>query len=282
MPTYGGLLKQWEKEALAEGKEPTAVKLLLLHFAPLSPAELVAALDEEMPMRAKERFLHAVREYVHAHKPIQHITGYEDFFGRSFFVNPHVLIPRYETEELAEHVIDYFDAWFAGMERVFLLDIGTGSGSLAITLALERNVHVSATDISSEALAVARKNCERFSSDVRFLQGDLFEPVQNERFHIIVSNPPYIPESETLPPDVDAHEPSLALRGGEDGLLYFRKIIRQLPKHLRTPYLVAFEHSYEQASSIRRLLEDTLRDVSIIQKKDMQGRDRLTFATDAM
>ena len=277
MPTYQQALKINEQYAADNGKEPSAIKLLMLHFSCLSSAHLVAKLNDEMDQTTYKKFLRAVDEYIINNKPVQYITENEYFYGYKFNVNSCVLIPRFETEELVTNVLELKNEYFKD-RKVKLVDIGTGSGCLAIALALEdKNIEAYGTDISEEALSIAKENNDTLNANVTFYQGDLLQPVIDQKFDILVSNPPYIPNNEEVSPLVKNYEPHIALFGGEDGLDYYRKIIMDAEKILNDRYIIAFEHAYDKAKEIKKLCKKHLKHVRIIQKKDMQGKDRMTF-----
>ena len=277
MPTYREILHINEKYALDNGKEDAAIKRLILHFSNMENADFLLSLDTEMPEDAYQAFLYGVDKYVIQNIPVQHIIGFEYFFGHEFIVNSDVLIPRFETEELVANTLLLYDEVFEGKE-VEVVDIGTGSGCLAITLDIEEpNMIVTATDISDKALVVAKENNHKLNGQVTFLQGDLFEPLQSRKFDIIVSNPPYIPNQEFVEELVKSNEPHVALFGGEDGLDFYRRIIQDAPNYLNEKYLIAFEHAYDKAKELKKLIKKHLKDVKVIQKKDMQGKDRMTF-----
>jgi release factor glutamine methyltransferase len=277
MPTYKEALTINEKYALDNNKEDSGIKILLLHFSKMSSSELLLNMDEEMPKSEYDDFLYGVDRYVAKNIPVQHITGKEYFYGYEFIVNEDVLIPRFETEELAQNVLLMYDELFDG-KPVEVADIGTGSGCLAITLDKEeKSMHVTATDISSKALTVARKNNEKLDADVTFLEGDMLEPLKGRKFDIIVSNPPYIPSEEYVENLVKDNEPDLALYGGEDGLYFYKRILEGVKDIVNESYLIAFEHAYNTSKKLKKLIKKHLDDVEIIQKKDMQGKDRMTF-----
>lgn len=277
MPTYKEVLSINEKYAVDNNKEDSAIKRLLLHFSNMESSDLILNLNEEMPNEIYDEFLYGVDRYITKNIPVQHIIGYEYFFGYKFKVNGDVLIPRFETEELVANVLEQYDNVFAG-EKVKVVDIGTGSGCLAVTLSVEeKNMEVSATDISKEALEVAKYNNESLGGTVTFYQGDLYEPLQNQKFDILVSNPPYIPNKEYVEELVKDNEPHVALFGGEDGLDFYRKIIEGAESILNEKYLIAFEHAYDKAKELKRIIKKNIKGVEIIQKKDMQGKDRMTF-----
>ena len=277
MPTYQQALKINEQYALDNEKEPSAIKILLLHYSKLSSAELVQKLQEAMDEVTYKSFLKGVDQYIINDRPIQHITETEYFYGYRFCVNDKVLIPRFETEELVGYTLDYKKEYFKET-KISLIDIGTGSGCLAIALALEDStIHAEATDISSEAIEVAKRNAKHLNANVTFYEGNLYEPLKSKKYDILVSNPPYIPNKEELEPIIKDYEPHIALYGGEDGLDYYRAIIKNAEEHLNDRYMIAFEHAYDKAKEIKKLCKKYLKNVRIIQKKDMQGKDRMTF-----
>lgn len=278
MPTYREILRINEQYAIDNAKEDSAVKILLLFFANMSSTELLLQMDDEMPDKQYQDFLYGVDRYIIQDIPVQHITGKEYFFGYEFKVSPDVLIPRFETEELVANTLLMYDDVFDG-KAVDVVDIGTGSGCLAVTLSLEEAMMtVTATDISEAALAVAKENNQLLGGHVTFYQGDLLEPLQGQRFDIVISNPPYIPDDEFVEDIVKQQEPHLALFGGQDGLDLYRRMLAGLPAILKDTYLVAFEHGYDKAKALAKLIKQHLPGSTIVQKKDMQGKDRMTFA----
>ena len=277
MPTYQEALKINEQYAIDNDKEPSAIKILMLHFSKLKSAQLIDRLHTEMDDRTYSYFLKAVDQYVINNRPIQHITETEYFYGYRFFVNNQVLIPRFETEELVAHTLDLKKEYFQD-QPVSLLDLGTGSGCLAITMSLEdTSIRSEGTDISEEAIRVAKKNAQSLSAKVSFYHGDLFNPLKGKTYDILISNPPYIPNGEKLEPIIKDFEPHIALFGGDDGLDYYRAIIKQAEQYLNEHYIIAFEHAYDKAKAIKKLVKKYLRNTQIIQKKDLQGKDRMTF-----
>ncbi|MCF7926612.1 MAG: peptide chain release factor N(5)-glutamine methyltransferase [Candidatus Izimaplasma sp.] len=277
MPTYKELLTINEQRARDYNKEPSAIKLLMLHFSKLSNEKLYASLEEIMPKESQSQFLDAVELHIVKNIPVQHIMGYEHFFGRRFKVNEDVLIPRFETEELLSELLLLYDEVFAGKE-VDVVDIGTGSGCLAISLDLEEsNMHVTATDISQKALDVAKENNTLLNGSVSFLKGNGLTPLKNHKFDILVSNPPYIPNQEAVDPLVKDNEPAVALFGGEDGLDLYHHILKEAKHYLNERFIIGFEHAYDKKDTLKQLINTYFTDVKIIQKKDMQGKDRMTF-----
>lgn len=277
MPTYREALRINESYAIDNFKEDSAVKILLLHFSKVESYELLAKFDEEMPKEIYDDFLFGVDKYVVRNIPVQHITGYEYFYGHKFIVNSDVLIPRFETEELVANMLMMYDEVFDGAP-VALADVGTGSGCLSITLDVEeKNMTVTATDISEEALLVAKQNNKNLGGNVEFLQGDMLKPLEGRKFDIIISNPPYIPNEEFVEGLVKDNEPNVALFGGEDGLDFYRVIIQGASELLNDKFIIGFEHAYNKAKELKHIIKKHFKGVEIIQRKDMQGKDRMTF-----
>ena len=272
------LLKNEEKKALSLGKEESAVVLYLMHVTGYSASELYVHINDKASNEVLEKFENEFSKYLYENKPIQYIVGYQTFYGYDYEVDERVLIPRYETEELVENVILLYDEYFAG-EKVDVCDIGTGSGAIAITLALEEsNMNVMASDISSEALEVANENNKKYNANVKFVLGDMVEPLYGNKFDIIVSNPPYIPDSEHVMSLVKDNEPNIALFGGNDGLKFYRIIVENAHKIAKDKFIMAFEHGYNKNKEIEELILAQYPNAKVIHKKDMQGKDRMSFA----
>ena len=187
-------------------------------------------------------------------EPIQYITGQAEFYGLRFAVRPGVLIPRPETEHLVEEAVRLA----GGMDAPRILDIGSGSGAIAVALAHELpGAAVTSVDISPDALAVARENAAANGVRVRFVEGDLLGPVAGEMFELIVSNPPYVPEGDRaeLAVEVREHEPHTALFAGADGLGIYRRLIPEAREHLARGGWLLLEIGYGQEVGVRSLLE---------------------------
>lgn len=216
-----------------------------------------------MPMDMQSSFIFSVHKHV-AGIPVQYLMGKEDFYGRSFFVSEEVLIPRPETEELVVGLLERIKRHFPAEQPLDVVDVGTGSGAIAVTLALESSqLQVKATDIAGESLEVAKDNAETLKADVEFLQGDLLLPfIEKERkVDVVVSNPPYIPvkEYEGLSTVVKDFEPYRALVGGVSGLEFYERFMEELPKVLKDRAIVAFEVGMGQGEPVKELLEKHFR-----------------------
>lgn len=216
-----------------------------------------------------------------AHHPIQYLRGLQEFYGREFEVNPDVLIPRPETEFLVDRCLELL----AGKPHAKVLDLGTGSGCIAVTLACESSLlQITATDISEKALAIARRNASRLlpePASIEFLAGDLIEPVHSRVafYDLIVSNPPYVSQEETgsLPPTVSRFEPGEALFAGSTGLEIHARILNAAPPVLKSDGALVLEIGQGQSSLVVDLATQagwTLTDSRV----DLAGIERcLTF-----
>lgn len=271
------------KEALRQ-----AVELLVAANVPDAETDAWYLLEHVSGMSRSDYFLHRddamnpawTEEYTKVIKrrseriPLQYITGSQEFMGYSFLVSPATLIPRQDTEVLVEEVSKV-------AEGKKVLDLCTGTGCILLSLAkmchLERAV---GTDISAEAVETAKKNAKRLLATAEFFCGDLFEAVPEERFDIIVSNPPYIPSAviDTLMPEVKEHEPMSALDGDADGLRFYREIIENANKYLTNQGQIFFEIGCEQGADISALLKEH-GFTNIRVGKDLAGLDRVVSAT---
>ena len=206
-------------------------------------------------------------------KPVQYIVGNVDFYDVNLLVNENVLIPRFETETLVEKTINYAKKL---TEPLDILDIGTGSGAIAITLAKHLSCHVLATDISEEALEIAKINSKRNNVQIDFKQSDILKNVQG-KFDIIISNPPYIAKDEVIDDLVKDNEPHLALYAEEDGLYFYKNILENIKPFLKVKSLIAFEIGMTQSKAITKLAQNYLSHAKIITEKDLTGKDRYIF-----
>lgn len=208
-------------------------------------------------------------------EPVQYIVGNVDFYGYKLDINRNVLIPRRETEELVEEVIKRSQEFV----NPTIIDIGTGSGAIAISLSKELNKHVYASDISSEALDVAKQNSIKNNANVTFLEGDMLKPFieKDIKVDIIVSNPPYIKEDEIIEDIVKNNEPHLALYARNNGLEFYESILKVAKLVLNDKFLIAFEIGCEQANDIKELAIKYLGNVKVEIKKDLSLKDRMLF-----
>lgn len=205
----------------------------------------------------------------------QYIVGDVSFYGNIINVNKNVLIPRFETELLVEKTIKYCNKLFSN-NKINILDIGTGSGCISITLKKELDCNVVGVDISNEALEVARENAISNDVDVAFINSDVFSNVNN-RFDVIISNPPYISYDEEIEDVVKNNEPHLALYASDNGLYFYDKILKDCSKYLNDKFLIAFEIGYKQGDDVKNLAYKYLDNIMVSIEKDYSGKDRYVF-----
>lgn len=279
MATVKELIKQAESRLDDDNKDVNVAKVLFYHLAKKEPHELYLMYDQEVDDTLKDQFLAGMEEYYNG-RPIQYIKGVETFFGRDFKVNEDVLIPRYETEELVENILYRIDDYFADYQTITLCDVGTGSGAIATSLALEESrLKVYATDISVNAVNVAKENAKNLNADVEFMVGDMLEPLidRNIKVDIFVSNPPYIPQEQEIEAIVKDNEPHVALFGGADGLYFYRKIFKGVRSLLNDRALLAFEMGFDQRKLMEEALQKYFPDDCYEIIKDINGKDRMLF-----
>ena len=247
--------------------------LLLEHFADISKSDYLANPDMVIGKVFAEEINEAVKKRID-HIPLQHIIGQTEFMGLTFKVNEDVLIPRFDTEILMDEVVKY-----VGDDFKKVLDMCTGSGCIAITISdMCDNASVVASDISKDAIDVAKENNTLNQTDVTFVESDLFENIEG-LFDVIVSNPPYIKTGEikNLQEEVKMHDPNLALDGGETGLDFYRIIAKEAKEHLKTDGIIFFEIGFDQTEEVSNILkENGYHDIVV--KKDLSGLDRVVIA----
>ncbi len=208
-------------------------------------------------------------------EPVQYIVGNVDFYGYELDVNKNVLIPRRETEELVEEVIKRAKMF----DNPVIIDIGTGSGAIAIALSKKLKTHVYASDISDKAIDVAKANVDKTNSNVTLLKGNMLKPYieNNIKVDILVSNPPYIKEDEKIEDIVKNNEPHLALYAKNDGLEFYESILKDAKRVLNDKYLIAFEIGETQGEDIKTLALKYLGNVNVEIKKDLSDKNRFVF-----
>lgn len=223
----------------------------------------------------KDYFEEAIQRLIDG-EPIQYIVGNTNFYGYDFLVNKNVLIPRFETEELVENTLFLIKKIFKD-RIVNILDIGCGSGVIGLTMKIKHpQSNVDLIDISKDALEVATINKNNLNVDANIYYSDIFSNVDN-KYDVIISNPPYIKENEEIEQIVVDNEPHLALYGGVDGLDYYKRILDNVVKYLNDTFLIAFEIGYQQKEDIIELVNKSMKNVEIIAKKDLSGKDRMIF-----
>lgn len=253
------------------GEAKSDALLLLDYIGGITREDLFARGSMELSEATESKLLSALQKRL-THMPVQHITGYQNFMGLEFAVDENVLIPRYDTEILVEEILK------DGGSGLNILDMCTGSGCILISLLKYMNdCKGIGTDISYEALEVAKQNAKRLEVEATFIQSNMFDNIsENEKFDLIVSNPPYIRSDviPTLMEEVRAFEPVLALDGDEDGLKFYRIIIEKSRKYLNRSGKLFFEIGYDQGESVKNLMEAAgFKDVTVV--KDFSGLDRV-------
>lgn len=208
-------------------------------------------------------------------EPIQYIIGNVNFYGYIFKVSKDVLIPRFETEELVFYAIQYINKIFDG--KTSIIDIGTGSGVIGITLKKELpDCDITLTDISFKALKIAAFNASKLKVDVKIIKSDMLKEI-NDKYDVIISNPPYIKENDNITEIIKKNEPSIALYGGKDGLKYYKLIFKEAKRVLNKKFLIALEIDESLVNDLITLIKKHFKNDNYEFKKDMRGRTRMLF-----
>lgn len=264
-------------------REKNVAEILLQHHLDVPRHTFYTLMQEEVPASIREKFISDIKKHAVTGVPVQHLTGYEYFYGRKFKVNENVLVPRFETEELVQQVIKLVETNYKN-EPITIVDIGTGSGVIAISLALElSNASIYATDISSEALEIATINAKTYSASVTFLEGDFMQPILEKGINpqIIVSNPPYIKKDDrmNLPDTVKNFDPEIALFAKNNGLAAYERIITQVKSlPIDTERTICFEIGYDQAEDITTRIISHYPSSDPKTYKDINEKDRIILA----
>lgn len=252
--------------------------VILSHVLGKEDWYLIAHEDELVSNEVANRYFSLINQRLNG-MPVQYIIGHQEFMALDFIVNQSVLIPRPETEVLVEEIIEYI-SHLPKDETIYIADIGTGSGCIGISiLRYTTNTYVIATDISDEALRIARRNAELLgvTDRIEFICCDLFTGIKSNNLDVIVSNPPYIPteEIEKLQIEVKKFEPRIALDGGGDGLEFYRRIINEGYLYLKPGGLLALEIGFNQADPVKSLVERNGNYSSFRIIKDLAQKDRV-------
>lgn len=254
---------------------------LLEYVTGVSKAMYFAEPERAVSEENADRYIDCIRRRA-AHIPLQHITGEQEFMGYPFCVNEHVLIPRQDTEILVEEAIQVM------RPKMKVLDMCTGSGCIVLSILkmcrekyYMTDLQGIGADVSEEALKVARENGRQLGVPVTWIQSDLFAKIpEEEKYDVIVSNPPYIETAviDTLQEEVRLHDPYIALDGKEDGLYFYRRIISEAGKYLKTQGKLMFEIGCDQAEAVEELMKNAGYE-QITVKKDLAGLDRVVYGT---
>lgn len=270
----------WASSFLKEhGRDENAGRILMQHLYETNYSGIVMRMHEEIPQMKLQQFQSMVEEHVKG-RPVQYITGVEEFYGRTFHVDESVLIPRPETEELILGATTRMKQLFGDNKVLKLADIGTGSGVIAITMKLEwPNAQVTATDISEAALETAKQNAQQLQADIDFRLGDLTEPIANEKWDVILSNPPYIAydEAELMSDVVLEYEPHLALFAEDDGLKLYKQLATTLPNLLNERALIGVEIGHSQGEAVAKIFKKSFPQAEIEIVKDINKKNRFVF-----
>ena len=260
-----------------QGKEESLARFLLMYMLDENSQQFTNNISEQLSKEKEELYFSLIDKHIEKNVPLSHLAGFEYFYDRKFKVTKDVLSPRMETEELIYKVIEYIKS--INKNNIKILDLCTGSGIIGITLRKElesKSLKVVASDISEEALKVAKENAIMNEAEVKFIQSDIFENI-NEKFDIIVSNPPYIAYSDkiTMEDNVLNYDPHLALFAEEDGIYFYREIVENAKEYLEEDGIVFFEIGYDQREKILKLANENEFKAEVY--KDINGRDRMAI-----
>ena len=260
-----------------QGKEESLARFLLMYMLDESPQLFSNCMSEQMSKENEEKYFSLIEKHIKEDVPLSHLVGFEYFYDRKYKVTKDVLSPRMETEELIYKVIEYVKA--TNKNNLKILDLCTGSGIIAITLKKELDqisIDVVASDISEEAIEVAKENAQYHDTDVRFIQSDIFNNI-DDKFDIIVSNPPYIDRKDevTMKENVLNYDPHLALFAEEEGMYFYRNIVEQSANYLNENGVIFFEIGYDQKNKIIELADMNGYHAEVY--KDINGRYRMAF-----
>lgn len=276
--TYREVIKEAQRRCEDAGVSGQSALFLLLELSEMETHNLYYEYENEMDPELNARFQEGLERLL-TQEPLAHILGYEWFYGYKFKVNEDVLIPRPETEELVANILADYDEYFKDQD-VTLIDVGSGSGAIAISLKKEEEkLNVYASDISEKAIVVAKENAASLNADVSFMVGDMLAPFieKDMKVDILVSNPPYIPQEETMEKSVVDFEPHVALFGGEDGLKFYRMIFENAHKILKERSMLAFEMGYNQKEAMEKEARKYFPEARMETVKDINGKNRMFF-----
>lgn len=268
------LLTETYKALSARGLETSRADWLLEDISGLSRTQILLKQQEPVPDNILKKFL-TYRERMYLGEPVQYIVGFAEFYGRKFIVNNDVLIPRPETEELVLQTLNTIN-----QHEQTVCDIGTGTGAIAISLKKERtNLNVIATDISDDALKVAKENARLNQAEIEFLQGDALKPLINNgiKVDVLLSNPPYISYEEKveMSETVLAYEPHLALFTQNNGLAIYKRILNDLDKVMKKDGLVIFEIGHLQGQILKSYIHEHYKVKNLAIIKDINQKNRM-------
>jgi release factor glutamine methyltransferase len=268
------ILRKAEKHLAEHDIPPNYAKYVLNELLNKQNRNLYLQMNQDLDSVTLDQF-NLILERLCLNEPLAYILGVQYFYGYPIEVNPTVLIPRPETEELVMRVLMDIDEH---KHTKSLVDVGTGSGAIAIALKKEAAyLKVYASDISSDALMQAQKNAETLDADIQFMLGSMLEPLiaQHIKVDMIVCNPPYIPKAESIESSVKEFEPHVALFGGDDGLYFYKEVLNHASEVLNPNGVIAFEIGWNQKMALVKETRKVFADSKIEVFVDMQGKDRI-------
>ncbi len=249
-------------------------KILLADLLEINPLELLIHLNDKVDNEIITKYRNEIRA-IKENKPLQYVMGYTNFYGLKIKVNKNVLIPRYETEELVENTLILIKKYF--YENIDIIDLGTGSGAIGLSLKSKlNNANIDMIDISEEALEVAKDNATNLNLNVNLIKSDMLVNI-NKKYDVIISNPPYIKLDGEVEDIVKDNEPHLALFAKDNGMEFYDKILKKSKENLKAKFIIAFEIGFDESEDVTNLAYKYLDNITVIPKKDMQGRDRMIF-----
>ncbi|MGM0217565.1 peptide chain release factor N(5)-glutamine methyltransferase [Enterococcus sp. AZ126] len=259
-----------------QGKEGYSILFVFLERKGWSKTDWLLHLKEEISSEDEQQINDDLRRLVQNYPP-HYLLGYSDFYGHRFQVNEHTLIPRPETEELVDLCLKENST-----ESLTVVDVGTGTGAIAISLKLDRpNWQVTAIDISEEALQVAEKNADHLKADVRFIYGDVLKPMKGQKIDILISNPPYISNTEwnLMDESVRTFEPKTALFAENEGLAIYQRLAEEAKELLNPNGKIYLEIGFQQGEAVKKLFQQTFPQKQVQVAKDLAGNDRMVIVS---
>ncbi len=267
------------EELIVHGKKylhSMEAKMLLANVLECDPLYLINILDNVIEDEKIEKYKKLIEARIN-NKPLQYILGTTNFYGLELTVNENVLIPRFETEELVENTILLIEKVFPDSKNLNILDLCCGSGAIGLVIKKKLpHVNVTMSDISKNALEIASLNSKKLGLETKIIESDLFQNIDN-KFDVIISNPPYIGDDEKIDDIVSKNEPPLALYGGPCGLDFYERILKDIKYYLHDKFIISFEIGCTQREAVLNIANKYLKNIEIITKKDLSGKDRMIF-----
>ncbi|MBO0474449.1 peptide chain release factor N(5)-glutamine methyltransferase [Enterococcus ureasiticus] len=257
-----------------QGKEGHSILFVFLERKGWSKTDWLLHLKEEITSEDEQQINEDLEKLVQNYPP-QYLLGYSDFYGHRFMVNEHTLIPRPETEELVDRCLKENPN-----KQMTVVDVGTGTGAIAISLKLDRpNWQVTAIDISEEALQVAKKNAEQLNAEVCFSHGDALKPMKEQKIDILISNPPYISNREwdLMDESVRTFEPKTALFAENEGLAIYQRLAEEAKELLNPDGKIYLEIGFQQGEAVKQLFQQTFPQKQVQVAQDLSGNDRMVI-----